>query len=198
MEQFRAGIQRHLKSLPVIARRDTVRYRASKFITRHKAGVLAAAIGMVLVVALMVTLREARVARRRFNDVRVLADSLIFDVHDSIKDLPGSTPARKIIVDRALLYLNALARDSSGDLGLKRELATAYERVGLVQGHYMEDNLGDTKGSLDSSQKALEIRKQVDARSRDWTDRLALAQSYRLVAKLLGGDGQRAGSSRQY
>jgi hypothetical protein len=39
------------------------------------------------------------------NDVRGLTNSLIFDVHDSIKDLPGSTPARKIIVDRYGLAL---------------------------------------------------------------------------------------------
>ena len=41
VEQFAQDIRRHLEHLPVIARKDTAAYRASKFITRHKAGVAA-------------------------------------------------------------------------------------------------------------------------------------------------------------
>lgn len=183
VEQFSEDVRRYLEHLPVIARKDTPGYRASKFVMRHKTSVAAiVAVAFTLIAALLITFREARIAQRRFNDVRSLANSLIFDIHDSIKDLPGSTPARKLIVDRALQYLNALAQESTNDLGLQRELATAYERVGLVQGHYLQNSLGDTQGSLVSYQKALAVRKHVDAKSSDWNDRLALAQSYRLVS----------------
>ena len=65
-----------------------------------------AAIATVLLAILVgtaATVRQARIARlqaeiaqserqraeRRFNDVRKLANSLIFEVHESIKDLPG-------------------------------------------------------------------------------------------------------------
>jgi serine/threonine protein kinase len=191
VEQFAADIGRHLDSLPVFARKDTARYRLSKFVVRHKAGVAAAsAVVLTMIMGFIITIREARIAERRFNDVRALANSLIFDVHDSIRDLPGSTPARKIIVDRALQYLNSLAQESSGDIALQRELATAYERVGLVQGHYTRDNLGDTKSSLDSYQKALSIRERIDRKSRDWKDHLALARCYRFVAELQGAVGK--------
>lgn len=183
VEQFSEDIRRHLEHLPVVARKDTAVYRTSKFVLRHKAGVAAAlTVALTLIAAFVITIREERLAQRRFNDVRSLANSLIFEVHDSIKDLPGSTPARKLIVDRALLYLHALAQESSNDLALQRELATAYQRVGLVQGHYLQNSLGDTQGSLTSYQSALAIRQRVDAKSRDWNDRLALAESYRLVA----------------
>jgi eukaryotic-like serine/threonine-protein kinase len=183
VEQFSEDVRRHVEHLPVIARKDTPGYRASRFVIRHKASVAATVVvAFTLVAALLITLREARIAQRRFNDVRSLANSLIFDVHDSIKDLPGSTPARKIIVDRALQYLNALNQESGSDLSLQRELATAYERVGLVQGHYLQNSLGDTQGSLINYQKALAIRERVDAKSGDWNDRLALAQAHRLVA----------------
>jgi len=195
VEQFSEDLHRHLEHLPVIARKDTSGYRASKFILRHKAGVAAAlVVALTLVSALMITVRESRLAQRRFNDVRSLANSLIFDVHDSIKDLPGSTPARKLIVDRALQYLNALAQESGNDLALQRELATAYERVGLVQGHYLQNSLGDTRSSLASYQKALAIRKQVDAKSSDWNDRLALAEAHRLVANQQWALGAYAGA----
>ena len=124
----------------------------------------------------------------------MLANSLIFDVHDAVRDLPGSTPARKIIVERALQYLNVLAHDSSGDLGLQRELAAAYERVGSVQGDYLENNLGDFEGTLASYKKALELRKQISAASNDWQDRVALAQGYRLVAHQLWANGDPHGA----
>ena len=183
VEQFAQDIRRHLEHLPVVARKDTAAYRSSKFISRHKAGVATAVIVTVtLLAALGVTLRQARIAQRRFNDVRRLANSLIFDIHDSIQDLPGSTPARKLIVDRALQYLDSLSQESRGDLSLQRELGTAYERVGLVQGHYLQNSLGDTQGSLVSYQKALKIREQIAAKSRDWNDSLALSQADRLVA----------------
>lgn len=195
VEQFAEDIRRYLANLPVLARKDTASYRASKFVLRHKAGVTAATAIMLTVVAgFVITVREASIAQRRFNDVRSLANSLIFDVHDSIKDLPGSTPAKKIIVDRALRYLNDLAGESRGDIGLQRELASAYERLGSVQGDYLENNLGDAQGTLASYQKALEIRKQIDAVSKDWNDRLALAVGYRLVAHQLWANGDPRGA----
>ena len=193
VEQFSEDVHRYLEYLPVIARKDTPGYRASKFILRHRAGVAATlAVALTLIAGLLITVREERVAQRRFNDVRNLANSLIFDVHDSIKDLPGSTPARKLIVDRALQYLNALAQESGGDLSLQRELAAAYERVGLVQGHYLQNSLGDAQGSLESYQKARELRQKIDAKSNDWQDRLALVGAYRLVANQQWALGENA------
>ena len=190
VEQFAQDIRRHLDHLPVFARQDTAAYRASKFVARHKVGVaVSALVAVALLSATGITLRQARIARservraeRRFNDVRQLASSLIFDIHDSIRDLPGSTPARKLIVDHALQYLDSLSQESRDDLSLQRELATAYERVGLVQGHYLQNNLGDTQGSLTSYRKALKIREQIKVRSSDWNDSLTLAGCYRLVA----------------
>lgn len=190
VEQFAEDIRRYFGNLPIAARTDTAGYRISKFCTRHRTGVTAAiAIAAILILGFVITLQEARVAKRRFDDVRGLANSLIFDVHDSIKDLPGSTPAKKIVVERALQYLNVLAQESNSDTGLQRELASAYERLGSVQGDYLENNLGDNQGALASYEKALNFRKQVAASSRDWRDRLALATGYRLVAHQLEGNG---------
>jgi tetratricopeptide (TPR) repeat protein/tRNA A-37 threonylcarbamoyl transferase component Bud32 len=182
VEQFAEDIRHYLRNIPVIARKDTAGYRASKFVARHKAGVGATiAIALILIAGVAVNVREARIAKRRFNDVRSLANSLIFDVHDSIKDLPGATPARKIIVDRALQYLSSIARESSGDIQLQRELATAYEKVGAVQGDYLEHNLGDSAGTLATYKTMLDLRQRIAATSKDWNDRLALAKAYRLV-----------------
>jgi non-specific serine/threonine protein kinase/serine/threonine-protein kinase len=68
-------------------------------------------------------------------------------------------------------------------------LAIAYERVGQVQGQSGQDNLGDPAGSLAGYQKALAIRKEIDTKSQDWKDRLALARVYRSVSELQLGTG---------
>jgi serine/threonine protein kinase len=44
VEQFNEDIRRHLEGFPVSARKDTVAYRAHKFVRRHQVGVAAAAI----------------------------------------------------------------------------------------------------------------------------------------------------------
>jgi hypothetical protein len=116
-----------------------VAYQADKFIQRHRAGVAATCVAMLaLTVGVGATLREARVARaeraraeRRFDDVRKLANSLIFEIDGAIRDLPGSTTARKLLVSQALEYLDSLSREAKGDESLERELATANERGGM-------------------------------------------------------------------
>ena len=66
VEQFAADIERHLKGMPVIARIDTLGYRASKFVQRHTAAV-AAGTGLVVALAsgLAATRRQAKIARRQ-------------------------------------------------------------------------------------------------------------------------------------
>jgi serine/threonine protein kinase/tetratricopeptide (TPR) repeat protein len=187
VEQFAQDLRRHLENIPVIARRDTLAYRTSKFVTRHKAGVaVGVAVALTLCVALAVTVREARIAQRHFNDVRKLANSLMFDVHDAIQDLPGSTPARKLLVDRALQYLDSLAQESGSDASLQRELAVAYEKVGRVQGGTAYGNLGDRPDAIKSFRKALAIRQAlVSSRAAKTEDRVGLARSCALLGRLL-------------
>jgi non-specific serine/threonine protein kinase/serine/threonine-protein kinase len=191
VEQFSEDIRRHLEGLPVLARTDTFAYRSGKFIRRHRTGAAAAALVVLsLISGLAIALREAHVARvqranaeRRFNDVRRLANSLIYDIHDSIRDLPGSTAARKLIVQRALEYLDSLNQEARGDLSLQRELANAYERVGDVQGKPQSANLGDSAGALASYLKAHAIRQAVADRGAV-LDRVSYAANCRALAYL--------------
>ena len=64
VERLSDDIRRHLGNLPVIARPDTRRYRIAKFIQRNKAGVAAAAlISLVLIAGMAAVLWQAHVAR---------------------------------------------------------------------------------------------------------------------------------------
>jgi serine/threonine protein kinase len=177
-EHLAADIQRHLDHLPVLARKDTASYRLSKFVGRHKLGVMASAVVAISIVSgLAIALHEAHVARvqaelareqrqraeRRFNDVRKLANSLMFEIHDSIRDLPGATTARTLLVKRALEYLDSLSHEASGDAALQQELAAAYDRVGDVLGYDGAANKGDFAGAVENYNKALAIRESAAA-----------------------------------
>jgi non-specific serine/threonine protein kinase/serine/threonine-protein kinase len=203
VEQLQEDLRRHLENLPVVARTDTVWYRTSKFVNRHKAGVIFSAVFMLALVAGMVTiLHEAEVARResaraemRFNDVRKLANSLLFEIHDSMRDLSGATPARKLLVARAQEYLDSLSKESSGDLSLQRELAAAYDRVGDLLGYSGAANLGDFPGALKSYQKALAIRETAAAaNSDDPSIQSDLLNDYFHMSFVLMDVGDRAGA----
>ena len=99
-------------------------------------------VGAALWQAAQATEARAR-AERRFADVRDLAGSFMFEVYDALESVPGTTPARELIVQKAVEYLESLAKESAGDIGLQQELARAFVRVGDVQGNPTSANVGD-------------------------------------------------------
>ena len=137
VEQFAGDVRRHLDGLPVRARPDTFGYRAGKFVRRNRVPVAA---GVLLSLALLggtvATAYQAQQARaaqaraeRRFADVRKLANALLFDYHDAIRDLRGARPVRERMVRDALGYLDGLARESGEDPSIQQQLAGAYQRI---------------------------------------------------------------------
>lgn len=188
-ERLDDDIRRCQEGLPVLARRDTVGYRAGKFIRRNRLGVAAAALIFVaLAGGLAWNLREARRARaaearaeRRFEDVRTLANSFLFEFQDSIQNLAGSTPARQLLVRRGLEYLDRLAVEAGNDPRVLRDLGQGYRKLGALQGDFGSGStsLGDTDGSIQSYRKAQAILEAL-FRTKAVTpeDRLALADLY--------------------
>ncbi|HEY0369040.1 MAG TPA: serine/threonine-protein kinase, partial [Chthoniobacterales bacterium] len=151
-------LRRYVESKPVRARPDTAAYRTQKFFARNKAATGIAALAFIaLILGVTAVISEARRADRRFEDVRHLAGSFLFEFDDGIVDLPGSTPVRRLLVGRALQYLDSLAQEAHRDRALQLELAQAYLKVGDVQGKPYTPNLGDSAGAIASYTKALEI-----------------------------------------
>ena len=198
VDQFSEDVRRHLSGLPVIARPDTVRYRAAKFVRRNRGAVAAAIlVTLALVAGTIGTAWQARVAQReraraeqRFDDVRTLANAALFDLHDAIRDLPGSTPARQLLVSKGLEYLDRLARDAGDRADLKRELAGAYVKLGDVQGRPFSPNLGDTDGARASYAKAVALYDSLGARSsRDAALRRELATGFLRLSEIAANTG---------
>jgi len=206
VDQFAEDIRRHRAGLPVIARPDTVRYRATKFVQRNRAAVIGAALVFVTLVAGIVAttwqayraLQQERIARteqaraeRRFQELRKLARTVIFDYHDAINQLPGATPVRERLVKDALTYLDGLSRDAGTDTALLSELGNAYERMGDVQGGSDFANLGNTAGAIASYRKALELYEARRAITpHDVIARRDVAVTHSYLAKLAWETGE--------
>ncbi len=205
VEQFSEDLRRNLESLPVLAQQDTIGYRLSKFTRRHRSAVSAGLFASIALIAGIVTTsleahrahiqeelaHEAQArAERRFNEVRTLARTVLFDYHDAIKNLPGSTPVRERLVRDALSYLDGLAAEAASDRSLSRELASAYERVADVQGGTLEANLGNTAEAIKSGKKALNIRLTLlQSNPHDVEVQQELASSYLKIGTLLWETG---------
>jgi non-specific serine/threonine protein kinase/serine/threonine-protein kinase len=171
VEQLAQDVQRHLDRLPVRAAPDALAYRARKFVERRWVGLAAgAAIGLALLAGGAASWWQAKRAERRFNDVRHLARTVMFDVHDAIANVPGSTKARKLLVTEALAYLDSLAAEAGNDPSLQRELAAGYHRMGDVLGWPGTPNLGDVPGALKAYAKAQAVRERILARDPDNAD----------------------------
>lgn len=191
-EKLADDIQRYLQGLPVSAQSDTVRYRVDKFVHRHKAGVAAAALmAVALIAATIVSVTYARKANiesaragRRFKEVQQLAEFFLFDLDKAL--LSGLTPTRKEVIDKGLVYLNSLAPDAAGDLSLQRTLVRGYLKVGDLQGNLRGPNLGDSAAAKDSYEKALAMAQAVAAATgHDVEAQLALAQVEQRLGELL-------------
>ena len=193
-------IRRHLEGLPVTARKDTLGYRGGKFVRRNKVGAVAVVLVTVaLVGGLVATTREARRANRRFEDVRRLAKSILFEIEPQIADLPGSTLARATLVKRALEYLDDLSGEAAGRRDLQGELAAAYEKVGDVQGRMGQPNLGDSRGALSSYHKARLLREAlVAADSHDLLAKQELASCDEHLGVILWWSNQTAAAESSY
>jgi serine/threonine protein kinase/type II secretory pathway pseudopilin PulG len=193
VQEFSEDIRRHLAGLPVTATADTAVYRLNKFVKRHRAGVLAGGlVFLTLLAAIAVTSWQAIVARReqakaeqRFNQVRQLANTVLFEYHDRLAKLTGSTPLREKMVKDALRYLDNLAAENINDASLQSELASAYFKVGEVQGAPSKSSLGDYGGGLESFRKSLAIREKLFRENPNSEQiKLDLTRSYQMVGDL--------------
>jgi non-specific serine/threonine protein kinase/serine/threonine-protein kinase len=171
VEAMATDLTRYLDGRPVSAQRDTWHYRAGKYINRNRGSLVGAAvIAATIIGGTAGILWQARIAQTeraradaRFAEVRSLANSMLFDLHAAIRELPGSAEAQRLLLANAIKYSERLALETGNDPKLQAELAIAYERIGLLQGGSLEasSSLGDTAGALVNQQKALAIREKL-------------------------------------
>ena len=190
--QLADDVRRHLEHEPVRARPHTVGYRARTFVRRHRGSTAAvAAVVATLMVGIAASLYEARRADARVRQIRSLTSTLVFDVHDAVRDLPGSTQARQMIVQTGLHYLDDLAKSVEDDAHAGTDLARAYRRLGDIQGNVESANLGDLPGALALYQKALPLLDEAIGReSTDIEARTEQLIVYNRIARIQAEAGK--------
>ena len=187
VREFAADIERSLTCRPVIARKDTLVYRARRFARRNRLALATSvAVFLALAAGLGVALYEARLANARFQDVRSLANTFLFDFDKEISAVPGNTRARELLAATARKYLDNLAGTAGNDESLLLELAIAYEKLGDVQGMPGLSNLGLTPEAAESYRKAIVILERLARKNPKYRSRLAidLGRSGRIAGEL--------------
>jgi len=160
VEQFSDDIRRHLVDLPVLARQDTLGYRADKFVRRHAGGVAAAA-GVAVLIASLVGFYTWQLAAERN---RALAETAKAEqVSQFLTDLFAASDPRESGGDK----LTAQQILDSGAKRIRAELTGQPE----VQAALMDvmgvayQNLGLLDQAEDLIKSALEIREGLHGKS---------------------------------
>lgn len=137
-------------------------YKFKKFIMRNRA---ASGLGALAVTALIGGLmttsfqyRQAETARieadKRFNDVRSLANTMMFDIYDDMDFVPGALEAKVNLASAAQSYLDELSAVPKAPNDVKIETAKGYIRLGEILGSPRMSNAGEFDRAKVSFEKA--------------------------------------------
>ncbi len=159
VEQLAEDVERHLKSLPVLARQDSLAYRTGKFIERHRGGVAAAAlVTLALIAGIVTTTWQAQVARaerakaeRHLSRAEQVSDLLvdIFEISDPGEARGNDVTAREVLDVGA----GRIRRELAEQPELKADLMSTMGRVYF--------NLGLYDRSVSLSEEALQGRRRA-------------------------------------
>jgi serine/threonine-protein kinase len=127
-------VGRHLHRLPVRARPDTMAYRASRFVRRHRFGVTAAGAALVLLIAFAVAmaLQAARIAREAEAKARVTAFLTdLFKVSDPGEARGNTITARELLDKGAAKIHQGLEDEPQIQAELMATMGSVYFNLGL-------------------------------------------------------------------
>jgi eukaryotic-like serine/threonine-protein kinase len=135
----------------VAARKGGWRYTVGKFIDRHRIGVAAGGVAILLLIGALITTLVANTraetaraeAERRFGELRSLAGYMVFDLNDNLARTVGNATARKTLVSKAQVYLSALAATPDAAADIKLEAGRGLISLARIQGVPGGPNFGD-------------------------------------------------------
>ena len=138
VEQFSEDISRYLSGLPVIARPDTINYRAQKFVLRHKRGLITAGSVMIMVVALILYYTgrladERDIARLEAEKSEKVTQFLIdlFKVSDPSQSRGETITARELLDSSVVRIDDELDQQPEVKAQLLEVMGQVYQSIGL-------------------------------------------------------------------
>lgn len=195
-----ADIRAFLEGMPVAAHPQSRAYRWRKYARRNAMPLAAASAALLLIFAgsgaavyqSTVAREQQQLAEARFQQVRKVANALIFDYHDEIAKLEGSLALREKLVTDAVAYLDAIYTEEVSEIELLNELGVAYRKIGDVQGAAYLANTGNLAEAIENYRKAVELHEKIARLDHsDLNSKRELATSYYHLANAL----QRSGSA---
>jgi eukaryotic-like serine/threonine-protein kinase len=190
-------VDRHLRGLPVRARPESLRYRAAKFVRRHRAALAwAALVALVAAGGLAAWVRQrvraAEEARRAADMERVFAQLFTFSDMAAFHETP---PARLVLDQAAKLVRERLHDQPASQSRLLALLGRAYTATGFyAEGVAAFEGALATRPASDDGALADFLSEM--ARSEHFVGRFAAAESHLEQAlalrRKLGGDPGRA------
>ena len=205
VDALRQDVQAYLSGHAVSARAAGATYLVGKFVRRHRLPVALAGAALVSLLAGLAGTawqwQRAEAARaaeaERSAQVRAQAHRLLFDYHDAILLLPGSTPLVARLLADARSYLASLSAaaaaggDTPGQAPLLRELGVAQRRLGDLYTTPGRPALGDVKAGLALHTEAVAVLQRALAlQPADTETRYQLALAQAAWAGALQGQGR--------
>ena len=138
VEAFMEDLRRHLSGLPVLARPDTVAYRVKKFTARHRVGVVATVL-VVLMIAMLVGFYTVRLARER-DRAQVEAEKAeqvaaflqgIFEVSNPSESKGATVTAQELLTTGAARVEEELADQPEVQSQMMHVIGDVYLSLGL-------------------------------------------------------------------
>lgn len=175
-----ADLDRWRARLPVGALPDRWRYRAAKFIARHRTGVFATSIALILLGATSLVAtsnyyraERARVeASNRFEDARGAARYVSADLLGKLAAQPGTLALRGEAATVIQRYLDRLTNSSGASPAVRLDAAEGLLKLAEAQGRPGVPNLGDVDSARANLNRAHAL---VDGASDMAARRLAVA-----------------------
>ena len=192
VQQLSDDVRRHTENLPVSARADTFAYRGTKFVQRHRGAVLFASMAALgLLGGIVATSYQANVARaaqakaeRHFTDIRKISNTMLFELFDEIREVPGTLKAQQSLLKKATEYLDRLAGDAVDDPDVLAEAGVGYGKLAQLYANVLlQDQSADQSARL--SLRLLE--KAFAAKPDSAGIAVSLTQAYARQGQILDG-----------
>lgn len=146
--QFAQDINRHLENLPVVARKDTLAYRACRYVRRNRFRIIAAALAIIcLVTGALAAKWQAEREKQQLRTNLLHRLNSILEAHDEESGLVVN--ASSVIFDPGRVSLNVDARERLAKIA---GIILAYPNLKVrIEGY--TDNHGDDAYNLAISQE---------------------------------------------
>lgn len=142
-------------------------YVTKRFVSRHRllVGTFFSIFVISLLASILISVSYFRVdaaeerSRTRFNEVRELANFMMFDLYDEVVKLDKSLAAREVLIKTSLNYLDRLSELPEASQVVKVDLSLGYQRMADIAGGTAAINLGErakAENLYDEAKKQIE------------------------------------------